>query len=236
MDMPVSTIQTKARVGGMAYLATIVTGLFAEAYARGTIWVPGNAAGTSANILASEPLYRLGVGADLIMLACYIVVTVIFFDLFRPVSLTISMAAACFSMIGIAVLAVGTVLLLAVPILLGGDRSLPAFAPEQLQALAFLALKLHGVAYAIAIVFFGFYCCLLGYLILVSGLLPKLIGLLMAIAGLTFLINSFAGVFSPQLAAFIPPFTMLTSLVGEGALAVWLAIFGIDVRALPATA
>jgi hypothetical protein len=40
-----------------------------------------------------------------------------------------------------------------------------AFTPEQLQALALMFLKLNAYAFDIYLVFFGFWCVLIGYLI-----------------------------------------------------------------------
>jgi hypothetical protein len=69
------------------------------------------------------------------------------------------------------------------------------------------------------IVIFGFYCLLLGYLILRSGFLPRWLGPLVALAGLgwlTFLWPSFA----KQL-GFVP---MITGILGEGSLTVCLLV------------
>jgi hypothetical protein len=65
----------KARISGAFYLITIITGVFAEVFVRGALVVRDDAAATATNILAHETLYRFGLSADLIMLACYIAVT-----------------------------------------------------------------------------------------------------------------------------------------------------------------
>ena len=67
------------------------------------------------------------------------------------------------------------------------------------------------------LVIFGFYCLLLGYLIFRSGFLPRWLGALVALAGLgwlTFLWPSFA-----KHLGFVP---MITGLLGEGSLTVYL--------------
>lgn len=69
---------------------------------------------------------------------------------------------------------------------------------------------------------FGIYCVLIGSLILQSKLLPRLIGVLMLFAGfgwLTFL--------SPSLARDLSPLNMLPGVIGEGALTLWLLVFGV---------
>jgi hypothetical protein len=49
----------KARIAGVFYLLTILTGGFAV-FVRGRFVVYGGAAATATNILAHEPLFRLG--------------------------------------------------------------------------------------------------------------------------------------------------------------------------------
>jgi Domain of unknown function (DUF4386) len=85
-------------------------------------------------------------------------------------------------------------------VVLGGGQYSSVFTVEQLQALAYMFLKLNGQAYSIALVFFGFYCLLIGYLVFRSTFLPRILGVLMAFAGLgwlTFL--------SPPLASSLDP-------------------------------
>jgi hypothetical protein len=74
------------------------------------------------------------------------------------------------------------------------------------------------------LVFFGFYCVLIGYLIFRSSFLPSILGALMALGGLgwlTFL--------SPQLANYLAPYNLVPGMLGEGALTLWLLVVGVKV-------
>ena len=74
------------------------------------------------------------------------------------------------------------------------------------------------------LVFFGFYCLLIGYLIFRSTFLPGALGALMAFGGLgwlTFL--------SPILANHLFPYNMVPGILGEGALTLWLLVMGVNV-------
>ena len=74
-----------------------------------------------------------------------------------------------------------------------------------------------------SLVFFGFYCLLIGYLILRSAFLPRILGVLMAIAGvgwLTFL--------SPALGNRLSPYIFAPGIIGEGALTLWLLAMGVN--------
>jgi len=72
-------------------------------------------------------------------------------------------------------------------------------------------------------VFFGFYCLLIGYLILKSTFLPHTLGALMAIAGLGLLTSV-----SRQLANQFSPYHYIAAGIGEGLLTVWLLAVGVN--------
>ena len=108
--------------------------------------------------------------------------------------------------------------------LLGGTQYLGVVQGEQLQSLAYMFLRLYSQAYGVALVFFGFYCLLIGYLICTIHLSATRLGVFMMIAGvggLTFL--------SPVFATAHLPYTLFGS-VGELLLTVWLIVRGVDVE------
>jgi Domain of unknown function (DUF4386) len=216
-----------ARIAGVFYLITIIMGVFAELFVRGALVVGDDAVATATNILAHEPLYRLGLAADLIMLACYIVVTLLFYDLFKPVGRSLSLLAALFSLVGIAVLAVNSLNHFAPLVFLGGAHYLSAFETTQLQSLALMSLKMHTRGYTISGVFFGIYMLLLGYLIFRAGFLPRILGVLMAVGGLSYLTNSFASFLLPKLVARLPDIGMLGG-IAELVLCLWLMAMGVN--------
>lgn len=76
---PQSSPRLQARIAGAAYLVVIIAGMFAEAVARGTIIVPGDAASTAANMVAHEQLFRWGFIANIVLLAFNVVLALIYF-------------------------------------------------------------------------------------------------------------------------------------------------------------
>jgi hypothetical protein len=202
-------------------------GVFAEVFVRGKLIATDDAAATAQNILAHEPLYRLGLAADLIMLACYIAVTFLLYVLFKPVDGRLSLLAAFFSLVGIGVLAVNCLAHVAPLLFLGDGRYLSAFETSQLEGLALLSLKLHARGYAITSVFFGPYCVMIGYLTFRSGFLPRIVGVLMVIGGLGYLTSCFALFLWPAVASRLPDFTMLGG-IAELSLTLWLLIIGVN--------
>ena len=211
-----------ARTAGIFYLLTFLTG-FVVLFINSKTIASGDAAATANKILANRSLFQLGFAADAVVNICYIAVTALFYVLFRPVSRTISLLAAFFSLVGCAVGSLSCLFDLAPLAVLGGAPYLAVFTPDQLQALSFLLLKLHGQVQNVSLVFFGCYCLLIGYLIFRSIFLPRVLGVLMMIAGLgwlTFL--------SPALATALSPFILLPGIIGEGALTIWLLVKAVN--------
>jgi hypothetical protein len=73
------------------------------------------------------------------------------------------------------------------------------------------------------LVFFGFYCLIIGYLILKSTFLPRVLGALMIFAGLGWLTF-----ISSSLVKSLYPYNMVPGLIGEGALTLWLLVKGVN--------
>jgi uncharacterized protein DUF4386 len=219
-----SSAHLRARIAGFFYLLVFVTGMVAL-FTAGRLVLPGDAAATATNLRAHEALFRVGIASDLLMVACYVAVTALFYVLFKPVDKTLSLLAAFFSLTGCAVLGVAHVFETASLAVLGGEPFLSGFKPDQLQGMAFLFVKLFGQCYGLSLVFFGFYCILIGNLILRSGFMPRVLGVLMLVAGLgwvTFL--------WPPLSGALSPFILLPGGLGEGSLTLWLLVKGVDAQ------
>lgn len=222
--------QAYARIGGVLYLIIIVAGLFGEAFVRSKLIVSGDATATANNIMTSELLWRIGIAGDLIMHVCDVPLMLVFYVLLRPVNRNLALLAVLFNLIQTAVLVANKLNLLVALFLLGSADYLKAFEPHQLHALTYLSVKSHGYGFGIGLIFFGFACLVLGYLIFRSGYLPKILGVLMQIAGLCYLINSFALILAPAVAGALFPWVLLPAFIAELSLALWLLVKGVNVQ------
>lgn len=216
----------KARIAGLLY-AIVFVAVFAL-FTRSALVVSGDAAATASNILGAEQRFRLAFAADLVSVAAYIGVTAILYELLRPVSRTLALLGAFFGLAGSAIMAVNMVNHFAPLLLLGGASYLAAFEAEQLQALAYVSLRLHTVGYNISGVFFGLHLLVLGVLVLGATFLPRLIGLLLVIAGACYMTNSLAIFLVPAFAEHLYPYILLPGLIGEGGLTLWLILVGVN--------
>src|SRR5712691_11249731 len=168
--------QLYARIAGGLYLIVIVGGIFAEVFVRGRLIVSGDAAATAHNILAHELLYRFGFAAEIFYCACNVPLTFILYDLFKVVNKSVALLVVFFCLVGTAIESVSLLAHAAPLILLGGGHTLSAFTAEQLQAWAYVSLQFFEYGFASCLVFFGFFCRSLAYLILRSTFFPRVIG------------------------------------------------------------
>jgi hypothetical protein len=95
----------------------------------------------------------------------------------------------------------------------------------QLQALVLLLLNVNAQAFNISLVFFGFFCALLGYLVFRSTFLPRIIGVLYVLAGLGYLTF-----LSPPVAIALSPFNLAPAALAEPSLILWLMFIGVNVQ------
>jgi hypothetical protein len=220
----------KARLAGLFYAIGGVTGGFSEFFVRDKLIVPNDAAATAVNILAQHPLYRLAGAADLIGISFEIAVVVILYDLFRPVSRTLSLIAAFFRFTH-AILFAGNALTHFAPlVILGGATYLSAFKPDQLQAMAYTSLRFHSLGFRIVLVFFGIHCVLLGWLILRSTFLPRILGVLIAISGLSYLVNTLGSFLALPFPKDLNTYLLMLNAPGEVCLMLWLVTVGVNAR------
>jgi hypothetical protein len=191
--------------------------------------VSGDAAATSANIVASSGLFRLGFLADSIMFLSDVALAVLLYVLLKPVSKTVSLIAMCFRLAQAAVLALNLLHYHAAMLLLSGSSYSRAFGADQIDALASFFLDLHGHGYDLGLLLFAVHCLLLGYLVINSGYLPKFLGVLLVAAGFTYLIGSYTRFLFPDYVTLVSPI-YIVAIISEVSLCLWLLVRGVNVR------
>src|SRR3989454_271335 len=213
----------KARITGAFYLLTMLTGIFAQGFVSGRLVVDGDAAATATNILTHRFLFELGFTVYLIEMACQIAITALFYDLLKPAGRSVSLVAAFLGLAGCVIKTFSRLFYIAPLFILGGSHYLSVFSAEQLQALALLFLKVNDHGAAIALVFFGFYALLTGYLIVRSTFLPRILGVLSILGGLAWM--SF--LYQP-LGYRLFPYISALGILGAASLILWLLVFGVN--------
>jgi len=221
--------QRYARIGGILYLFIIVAALFGEVFVRGRLIVWGDPAATANNILGSETLFRVGLAGEMLTCVCDVALAMILYVLLKPVNRNLALLAAFNRVTFVAVYAASKLFLIAAAVVLGGDGYLKAFDPQQLQALSYLSLRMHGLGYGVSLLFFGVCCVLFGHLIRKSGYLPRILGVLLVIGGVGYVLFSLAQMVAPAFASRVLfPWIMLPAFPAELGLALWLVVKGVN--------
>ncbi|MGA0546068.1 DUF4386 domain-containing protein [Brevundimonas sp. VNH65] len=217
----------QALLAGALYLYIVVAGVVSEAFVRGALIDYQDAAGTARAILGQTMLYRAGFSLEMVMHLCDLGLAVLLYRLLKPQGPALSLFAAVLRLMVGAVAAVRALLLAAPLVLLDAPNGMDALSGPQREALALLALRMHGQAYDIALVFFGVALLALAVLLARSPRFSPLLGAMIGFAGVCYLLNSFAGFLAPPLQSAMFPFILLPCLVAETVLAIWLVALGV---------
>jgi len=226
-----NSIKNTARIAGFLLLLIAVLAPFSILYLPSTLIVPGDAATTANNILASDGLFRLGIVVDSVVVLLEIVLIGILYVLLRPVNRTLALVAAFARLAMTVVMAVNVFNSLGVLLLLSGAGYLTVFEPDQLDALVLLFLNLHESGVYIWQVFLGLHLIVLGYLVFKSGYFPRILGILLMVACLGYLMDSFGILFpSSEAISIVSSVLLVATVIGEVSFTFWLLIKGVNVE------
>jgi hypothetical protein len=222
---------TAARVAGFLYLFTNITAIFAF-YTRGQLRVRGDAVQTAANIAGSERLFRIGTVTELITVAGVIMLVAALYVVVRPVNRDVAILAAFWRLAENCVLAVATLHASAALALLSGADYLRVVDTQQLQALAYTFLRVHGTGYNVGFVFLGLGSTAFSYLLWKSRYIPRALAALGIVASSVLAVVTLAIMIFPGLAAVLSLAHMAPMGVYEFTLGFWLLVKGIRTPAV----
>jgi hypothetical protein len=214
-----------ARWGGALLLATIVGGVVAQGVLSDRLVVAGDAAATARNVVAHQTVVRAAFAIFMIEMACQIATTAVLCALVAPVDGRLARMAAVFGYVGSGIKIVSRLFFYAPLFVLGGAPYLSAFDARQLEALAYLLIRINNQGAGTACVFFGVSTMMTGYLMLRAPFLPRALGVLGLVGGagwLTFVYPPLGG------SLFVP--IALVALLGCAVTIGWLLVRGVDER------
>jgi len=216
-----------ARVAGFIYLFAMALGIFSQVFVLGRILVPGDAAATANNLLASEGLFRLGIAIDVITFVSDVVIAWALYELLKSVDQALALLGAFLRIADGAILAVTTFNGLITLHLLSGVAYLHAFDASQLQSLARLFVSARGVGFDVGFVFLGLGSTVFAYLLYKSRYVPRALAGWGIFASLALAIGSLAVILFPWFAANASMIYMVPMFFYEVPLGVWFLIKGV---------
>ncbi len=224
-----------ARVAGAWYLSLAVTAPFGLIYVPRTLIVPGNAAATADNILASQMLFRLGIVAELVTAVLFLLLALALYRLLNGVNKNHARLMVGLVLVSVAITFANVLNNLGALTLFRGGDFLAIFDKRQLDALGMLFLRLHHQGVVANEIFWGLWLFPFGRLVMRSGFLPRLLGVWLVINGFAYVALSLTDL----LAAQYGPMALriaVPALFGEIAIMLWLLIKGAKVQPLAAGA
>ena len=214
---------TRGRILAALFLFVIIGGITAQTFIADRLVVRDDAARTAANIVAHMALYRLGFTIFMLEMVAQVGVSLLFYDLMKPVNRSVARASAVLGLTGCGIKTMARLFYYVPLILLGGASYLVAIEPTQLAALSLAFIKINNQGAAIGVIFFGFEGLLRGWLVYNSGFLPRFLGVWSMVSGLGWLTFLWPPLGSQ---AFIG--VALFAIAGVIATSGWLFIRGVD--------
>lgn len=219
------SIQTYARLAGVLGLITVFAGGFGEAYVPGVMFVAGDPAATAQRILGNESLFRWGFGGYLVEALCDATLTMAFWVLVRPVHRNLAMLMVVFRIISTCGFGASQALYFgALPTLLGA-QSTAALQPAQVEALAYILLRIAAFGGSLFSTFYGFANIVFGWLIYRSGYIPRVFGVAMMFTGVAFAVRTFLLILAP---AYASGLLLATAAVAFIPFILWLLVKGVN--------
>ena len=219
-----NSTKKQARVAGLLYLLASIPAPFALIYVPGTLIVSGDATATANHVRASETLFRLGIASELFGFIIFIFVVLALYRLFKAVDKKHALAMATLILISIPISLFNVLNEIAALVLASGAKFLSVFETRQLDALAYLFLRLHGQGFVVAQIFWGLWLFPFGILVIRSGFIPRFLGVLLFIAGCGNLASSFTSLLLPSYRHLVDQFAMVLT-IGELPIIFWLLIW-----------
>ena len=226
MEENMNSLNKTARGAGILYFIMDVFMIFSGMVVDPKIYVPGDAAATASNILASEWLFRLGFVSWIVGYIVFLFLVLALYNLFKSVD---KGQARLMVILVVASVPIGILNMLnqyAPIVLLSGAEHLSAFNPAQLQTLAMVFFDMYKHGMMIDEIFWGLWLIPLGILVYKSGFIPKALGVLLIVGCSGHLISFFSIFLFPGYSTILTPIGD-TVTIGELPVFLWLLIKGV---------
>lgn len=220
-----------ARIAGLLYLIVGVFGGFAVGYVTPIVYIPGNAATTTANVVANAGLVRIGVLADLLQATVFVLLGMTLYLLLRHVHKNAATAMVVLVAIAATIMCLDKVFQFAALRVAGDASYAVAFGVTGSKALVLLLLDMHNYGYLIAQIFFGLWLVPLGYLAYKSGMFPKALGIVLVMAGVSYLVDMLAAFVVPDFGKQIHGFLAIPPTIAEVWMLGYLLVKGVKTPA-----
>ena len=213
-----------ARIAGLLYLITVLSGIFSLVYVPSELIVWENATETYNNIIARETLFKLSVFSDIILYTTFIFLSLALFKLLRKTNEAIAIVMVVLVLISVPISFMNLVHKLDILSVANGTSELRI---RYLEIMAHLESHINGIL--LIEIFWGLWLFPFGYLVYKSGLIPKIMGVFLMLACFGYLAEFLGYFFFPDDfgQTVIPELASFTQALGEIGICLWLLIIGV---------
>lgn len=211
-----------ALIAGVTILIMAIVAPIAEIYLYPKLIIPGNAAQTIKNISSNKTLFVSLIFCYLVTFTGDIVVSWSLFIFLKPVNRNLSLLTAWFRLVFGIIALVALLNLVTVFRLINTPDYAAIFEPAQLNVEVLWQMSTFKISYHFGLIFFCIHLILLGYLVFISGFVPRIMGVLLIICGMGYCIDTLKPFLYP---GFNSGFITVT-FFGELIFMLWLLIKG----------
>ena len=143
-----------------------------------------------------------------------------------PIRKNLAVLFAFFHVVGAAIMGMNMLNPFAVQVILENAGYMAAFGEDQLQAQVTFLFDMNKQGYLAAQMMFAPWAVILGYMILLSGYIPRFFGVIYMIGGIGYLIDCLVAILLPEYLATITTFAILPMVVAEFGICLWFLFLG----------
>ena len=223
-------VKRQARQAGLLYVLIAATAWIGLLYVPNVLYVISDAGATADRIRASEWLLRAGIASELFHQIVQVFLVLALYRLFKGVNEALAQQLVILgALVPVPIVLVNVLNEIAALTLVDGADFLTGVPRPQLDALAYLFLRLHSRGIAIAAIFWGLWLLPFGLLAIRSGFIPRALGILLLVAGCAYVVESTTTLVLPQYAHVVSSVAGVLEFA-EVPIILWLAIWGAKVR------
>jgi Domain of unknown function (DUF4386) len=216
-----------ARIAGVLYLLNGIFSGFALLFVYAKVYVPGDAATTTRNLVANSGLVRIGVVADLVQATIWVFLGLTLYQLLQHVNKSVARAMVVLVAIGAGIVMLNEVFGFEALRVATGAVKLGSLGAAGSNALALLLVDAQHYGLLIAQIFFGLWLVPLGYLAYKSRWFPKALGILLIVGAACYLVDMLATFLVPDLGKAIHGYVTLPSAIAEISMVLYLLVIGV---------
>lgn len=228
-----------ARIAGILYLIVAISAAFPYNVFNG-LYIAGDAAATTTNIIAKAGVVRIAVVSDFVMVTAWIFLALTLYRLLKHVHQGAASAMVVFVAIGVGIVSLNNVFEFEGMRVATDSSYAAALGAGGANVLVLMLLDIQRYGGLVSSIFMGLWLVPLGYLAYKSGMFPKVLGMALITVCVCYHAKLLAAFLAPELWTVIQGYVSIPIWIFELWMVLYLLLVGVrtvkpDVR-IPAVA